>query len=373
MMRDTITPVDDECNTNNSDTNNSDTNNSDTNDSVYDECENFHLITTYEEWKKNTHIISNIIITNKITQEGFIQCNNEPWRILHNIVNYGGMKETLLGYIQAYQDFGEYDSEEILLDVLNQCYTDDYILYHLNYNEYLVHIDSQRIPMIYNSLNYTFTPFNAVIGNTILTENNYTRFCLSLSPNHNINTDVVDNILNSLITNEIKIQYKILMYNLIVRQATEQIIFYDSDELLLTEWIRNIFSVISPSAHILDSYQYYENPNILTINKYRCVIISTFQTSISIKKQMEKFCELGFQNIIVHQKKKRKRNDMYNILNYKNYLKSNHSELVQCLKEEYNYDPIQWEQDIQYSDNIFSRQRLFQTNYLKWCCVKYES
>ena len=61
---------------------------------------------------------------------------------------------------------------------------------------------------------------------------------------------------------------------------------------------------------------------------------------------------------------------MYNIANFRKYLQDNKEILLKYIKEEYNYEPDNWNYLIQYGDNIFYSEKMLLTNFLKWCCIK---
>jgi len=270
-----------------------------------------------------------------------------------------------------------YDDNKIFQDTIEKCHVKVNILnfYNLNYYEYVFSI--HRHPshtsdyVIFNSVNFTFTYVDDLINNKILTgEDSGGRI---LFVKHVVNVSIVDDILNSLITCEIKVQFKILVYNLIVKQEEDQIIFYDYNNCLLTTWIRDLLYSISNNKFYIESHQYYENKlefkKIFKKSKLRCVIISKDSKDIpTIETQIKDFCKLGFKNIIVCQNNKI--NTMYNIVNFRTYLQDNKELLIKCIKNENNYQPECWESSIKFDDDIFYNSKLLLTNFLKWCCTK---
>ena len=268
----------------------------------------------------------------------------------------------------------EYNINKILQDIINKCYIKKRCdFYNLNYHEYVLSACSHSSTspyVMFDSVNFTFTAIDELINNKILTGKDSGRRSFYLKNSVNINC--VNDILNSLITNEIKLQYKKLVYNLIVKQEEKQIIFYDYNDCLLTTWIRDLLYSISGNKFYVHSHYYYENKlgfkNLLKTQKPRCVIIDKY-TNISIEKQIKDLCKLGFRNIIVCQNDKT--NNMYNITNFRKYLHDNSDILMKLIKEENNYEAINisWESEIQHDDNIFYRQGLLLTNFLKWCCI----
>ena len=268
----------------------------------------------------------------------------------------------------------EYNVNKIYQDIINKCYVKSCDFYNLNYHEYAFHNINKNYSdyVIINCSNFTFTGVDDLINNKILTGK--VSGCIrSIYIKNIVNISIVNDILNSLISNEIKIQYKKLAYNLIVKQEEKQIIFYDYNECLLTTWIMGVLHSISGYNFYVKSYEYYENKSEfkkkLKTKKYRCVIIGNHNVPpILIETQINDFIKLGFKNIIVC--KNDKKNTMYNIENFRKYLHDNKEILLKCIKEENNYVPINsWDCELQHDDNIFYKSDLLLTNFFKWCCV----
>lgn len=390
-------------------------------------------IQTYEEWIKYNDI-SKIIITTK-NGKGFLKFKDQPWHLLSDL--YG---EDLFGYINhnlpcvqrmivpenklvstsekcnlvyqhkhkvtnsiitfdAFNELSvqdkknyesiinntykyiqvEYNIDKIYQDTLIKCYDKKCEFYNLNYNEYVVcDVTGPRKTMYvgFNSLNFTFTPFDKFINNKILTNDDCGEGFLYVK--NVVDVDIVNNILNSLIKNEIKLQYKKLVYNLIVRQEEELNIFYDYNNCLLTEWITNTLYKLSGHKFYVNSRDYYDNKTefrtLWKKQKPRCVIIRITRDDkrskqIAIEKQIKDFIKLGFRNIIVCQHDKT--NNMYNIANFRKYLTDNKELLMKCIKEENsNYKPTDSETDIKFDDDVFYKPCMFLTNFLKWGCFK---
>jgi hypothetical protein len=267
---------------------------------------------------------------------------------------------------------GEYNVNKIYQDIIKKCYVKRCDFYNLNYHEYACSNINKNYSdyVIINCSNFTFTGVDELISNKILTGKDSGKRHIYIK--NIVNISIVNDILNSLISNEIKIQYKKLAYNLIVKQEEKQIIFYDYNECLLTTWIRDLLYSISGYNFIVYSYEYYDNKTEfkkkLKTNKYRCVVIGTSNVPISIETQFKDFSKLGFKNIIVC--KTDKTNTMYNIENFRKYLHDNKEILLKCIKEENNYVPTSsWDCVIQHDDNIFYHSDLLLTNFFKWCCL----
>ena len=397
-----------------------------------DEEETPYQITTYEEWLKYNKI-SKVIITNK-KGEGYIRFKGQLWREFYDKTRFDFNEdmEDLSGFIQCNQPelrkmvmpeiglvswsemmdllyhykhkitgeiitwnahckitntdqenyisldknskyrfaYVECDVDKIYQDILKKCYNPKYDVYELKYHEYAISKcgGSSVEYFIFNSLTFTFTPIDELIDNKILTTQYSCR--RSLYVKDVVDVSVVDDILNSLINDEIKRQYKKLVYNLLVDFKEKQIIFYDYNECLLTTWIRDILYTIKGSNMYVFSYHYYDNKiefkKQLKNNKPRCVIIKQYKY-ISIETQINDFCKLGFKAIIVCQDVTK--NNMYNMVNFRKYLQDNKDALIKLIKNENNYDIESWGNEIQHDDCVFYSQRLLLTNYLKWCCA----
>ena len=273
----------------------------------------------------------------------------------------------------------EYDDYRIEKDTIEKCYVKNPKFYNLSYNEYLVNLNlpnnynSSGNDFILDSKALTFTPIDQVIQNKILTDEHSTAFFVHIKNNESfsiINTEIVNNILDSLISPENKSKYKKLVNNILV-EPTDKIIFYDYNECLLTTWITDILISISKKSYV-HAIEYYDNKNdfkkLLKKHKYRCAIISNQNyTKKSIEKQIEDFDKLGFRNIIVKQYYNNNSN-MYNLKKFKRYLHNNEKLLCKYIKDEINYDITDWKQEIHFDDDIFSNKQLLFTNFLKWCC-----
>jgi len=391
-----------------------------------------YQITTYEEWIKYNGI-SEIIITKK-NGKGFFRFKGQLWRelwhefdkdnedllmiieynqgavrkmvrpnnilVYHNemmnaIHNYKNkatneiitwekfselnkIEKEDYNYLSKKDDYTfidvEYNVNQIFQDIIKKCYVKSYDFYNLNYYEYIFPIRNEESYsstkyVIFNSITFTFTPVDELINNKILTKKHCGERFVNVK--NIVNIDFVNDILNSLITPEIKLQYKKLVYNLIVKQEEEQIIFYDYNKCLLTTWIRDLLYTISNTKFYVDSCEYYENKlefkKLLKTKKPRCVIINNYK-NITIKNQIDEFCKLGIINIIVCQNDKT--NTMYNISNYRKYLNVNKESLMKCIKEENNCKPTRnWDHETLFDDDIFYMSDLLLTNFLKWCCM----
>ena len=276
----------------------------------------------------------------------------------------------------------EYDEDKIYNDILKKCFVNkkNCEFYDLNYhsyvfpiyaNEYVNDRESELKHVIFNSLNLTFNSVDELLSNKILTSDN--RGIATFYVNNNIDINIVDDILNSLINHDIKLQYKNLLYNLIVKQDDEQITFYDFNERLLTTWAKDLLDSITKNNNYIYSSGHYENisQSKKDIKKYkpRFVIIDINTQEFSIEKQKKDFSKLGINIFIVH--KNDKQNTMYNLIKFKNYLQDNKDILINILKIQHNFECANdWKSYIEQNyDLIFYQSELFLTNFLKWSCI----
>ena len=157
----------------------------------------------------------------------------------------------------------ENDVDKIFQDTIKQCFTKNVEFYQLKYYEYCISMysvepGSPSETYIFNALNFTFTSVNEIIHDKILTEGSQGGRCLCLK--QSVNTNIVDEILNSLISHRTKLQYKRLMYRLLVSQEENQIIFYDnSSNYLLTSWVTTILDALSRTRLYMHSNKYYDD------------------------------------------------------------------------------------------------------------------
>ena len=303
---------------------------------------------------------------NKTTDQVITEQEYSKLSIIEAKKNYTFIsKEKDYKFIEA-----EYNCEKILEDTIKKCYSKNYKFYNLEYYEYTFPVyeeESKHVQyVIFNSEKFTFTPVDKLIDNKILTYEKCGQRNVFIK--NNVNIDIVDHILNSLITPETKAQYKNLMLNLIVK-SQGQIIFYDYNECLLSEWTKDVLYTIGNCEYIT-SREFYENKSevkkTFKTQKPKCVVICKLE-KISIKKQISDFSKLGFRNIIVCQNEQG--NTMYNRINFRKYLDDAKDVLMKYIKEENNYHPESWENEIRYDNDIFYSSKLLFTNFLKWCCI----
>jgi hypothetical protein len=153
-------------------------------------------------------------------------------------------------------------------------------------------------------------------------------------------------------------------------------IFYDYNEQLLSTWINDTLYTILGNYAAVESHNYYDNKkefikNLKNINP-RCVFIytsvqysnGTVKKYKSAEQQIDEFKKLGCKNFIVKQNDKNM--NMYNLTNFRNYLKENKEIIINLGKTKGNDNEVRFVHD----DEIFYTQGLLQADFLKFCCTK---
>jgi hypothetical protein len=369
-----------------------------------------YTITTYEEWIKYSPFES-VIITSK-KGKGYIKFKGSLWLELHvkndmdetrvedlmGFVSYHNNNQPVLYKnkstkepIQCCLDIPktfrnvediyntyfevEYDNNKICKDIIKKCFNKEPTYYIQKYNEYDVSMwnSGECIPHIFDSLNFRLTPVTDIdcFKEQILIGGCRFSFGEIKNSINDLNTIVVDNILDSLITVQIKSQYKKLMYNLLVKNDENEIIFYDDNECFLSSWTTNLLLKLTSDDDIYQcSRNYYKDKKEFKKQlknykpkKHRCIIINTILTPI--ETQIKDFRELGFKIFIIQQKEIR--NSIYDIVKYKKFLIENQETIINYIQDEEAKSIYRPDDIVDY--DIFELYRLLVRNFLKWCCV----
>jgi hypothetical protein len=365
-------------------------------------------IKTYEEWIKYTKI-AGIVITNKTKGEGYFRFKGQLWRELYDKNRFDFDEknmEVLSEVIEWNQPIlwkidscssellhdkklheqkrqyklvisVDYNVKEICKDIIKKCYIGNCEYYELKPYEYVFQStnpdtdETMRVAYtIFNSQTFTFNDVDMLINNKILTSTHAGGRCVLVKNTCDVN--IVDNILDTLIEHDIKHKYKTLLRNLIVKPNEKRIIFYDSDECLMTTFVTDLLFTILGSGAYVSSDEYYHNKkdfiNNIKITKPICILIKNIQ-GIKLETQLNTFEKIGFKNIIVYDCYQQTRKPIYNIAKYKNYLQENKQQLMNLIKEENHYEVEHWDSEIYHNDSIFYNSRLLMTNFLRWSCI----
>ena len=258
----------------------------------------------------------------------------------------------------------EYDVEKIYQDTLKKCLNKNYEVYDLQYHEYAI-LNSATTGLLFNSLNGRFTPIDELINNNFLHEKIRGPRSLKCDDITRVNTSIVDDIISSLINDDIKNDYKKLAYSLIVKPDDTQVIFYDYDKCLLSYWLIELLWTLGRSNHLyVRSFEYYENKlefkKLLKQNKPRCVIIDA-NRQVEFETQIKVFSKLGFKKIIV--RKYGEKTKFHNVVNFQKYISDNKERIA----DNFICDHYCPNEECENYDELFYKENMLFVNYLKWC------
>lgn len=336
-----------------------------------DSDDSFEYKTIYKDWLNETGM--KIIITNKKTAEGYLKWRQEglwdhSYDCLSDISSCAhGINDICPSDIYSSAD----DSDLLDKNIIETCYTKNVKLYQLKYNEYLLPIlfypyERGFKYYILETTKFILYEIEDVVKTEILVYNGFDANILYIKNIDNIRINIIDDILDKMIDIPVKLQYKQLMYNILVKQV-KTIIFYDCKRNgWLRSWIINVSYKLS--IEYLDSPDYYKNKRegkkFIKNNKPRFVIVSKEKLQPSIEKQIDEFTKLGFKNIIVTVDNTDKRvQNRYKLSmdSFEEYLKEN---VLNYVKDEYDCD-----RSVIWIDEVFFCGNLLLTNFIKWCCT----
>lgn len=319
-------------------------------------------IKSFDNYLKYSSSVSNIIITNKETLEGYIQFKNCLWK---KINNKDCISNNLVYFLTNNTDH-IIDKKRLINDICKKCYNNNPMFYKLSINEYIIRVSKHDY--ILDIKNFVIRNCGSDIDNTILVDTNkYLQRIFSNTQSCIQNTDIniVDSILKSLIEDENIIEnYKELCYNTIVSQK-KTIIFedYSNTNHLLTHWLKSLINRLSNNTAIYfddnEKNNYKDRFNI--IKPKLVIILGKYMTNDKINDTIDLLKLLGVKNIIVLYSNKC-------IYNYDKYLKflTDNKEYISSLfmtssNTIYDYFPSN-------HDDIFYFSYMLSNNYLKWCC-----
>ena len=312
-------------------------------------------IINYEDYSKIFRF-NKIIITNKKKQIGYLRFHkNQSWRQISD--ESTAYKSTLQEFIEANSKSQikgpknkwiniKYNFGAICNDIVNKCYVKKVSIYEPLYHKYAVNfLKSDGNPRkiyecIFDALNNIFITdyFDDII------------YVDKTGSGHRFNPDAisihfVDNILDLLITQELKAQYKKLARSLIIKEENEEIIFYDSDNYLLTDWITELLCWLSAKE------------GKITYNRYTKICANNEMTLKQINKLIKQKDLHYSKNIIIRTNWSR-----YNIAKCEEYLYNN-IEILSYLKEKANdRSPCVTLWD------LFTHEHLLMSEFLRWVC-----
>jgi hypothetical protein len=340
---------------------------------------NHIYINNYEDFIKYNVIFEKILIIEKNKCVGYIKLSKDLLmydikneKLLFEYINYYKVDKTIQ-YINKLtnETILNYDINKIIEDIIQKCYISkkELNIYDLPYNEYLLQAfkppqteqeallnECSYYYYILNLLDFSFSKITEeFINNRIITYNLCKTDTVSIHIKNKINISIVEDIIDSLISNERKIEYKKFIYNLIVKPNGEQNIFYDYNECYLTTWICEIFNKIHTNDII--------NP---AKNRYQ-FIDGELMDDIEINKQIDEYVVMGCKNFII--KKKDIEKTKMNVDNFNNYLRINDQRIIDCITNEIYYIYM-YNSRHTLNEFIFMNGNILFTNFLKWCtCV----
>lgn len=253
-------------------------------------------VNTYTDMVKYNDWPINIVLTND-NYEGYIRtCKYQPWRILsnkydinfnedtmetledfltHNLNHHIFKNKTNNTYVNNYNQLKNtddynvyhlnYNMNKIILDIKNKCLKKKVKFYNLLYNEYLVVTEGCKY-FIFDSINFSFNSIeninNVLCGTTDLYTN--------IIPDNNINISIIDECLGSFLTSEHIIHFKKFMYHLLVKPLNIDNIFMEGKYTYLSNLAHKFLRKIIP-------------------DKYDCINPNTFKNETKLQKYIDNY------------------------------------------------------------------------------------
>ncbi len=264
-----------------------------------------------------------------------------------------------------------YNYNKIKEDIIKKCYNNEIKIYNLKYNEYEVNINygTKTETKIYNSKENKFDEIENYDKQGIIIQNNpYGTFKLFYVSNK-IETEIVENILKSLIRDEnILKKYNEICYSIFVKENSSVNIFYDYYDNVrqpyLSIWLRDLYVSLTEEEYITSTKYYGDLKKYNSIIKKktpRFVIIN--DNSISYDKMINHFVSNGIKNIIIVIRDKTK--NIYDEKNYIDFLESNKKMIKEQLIMKDQIEKI-----FRHYEDIFFCGDLLAMNFFKWCCTE---
>lgn len=366
-----------------------------------DEEDKIIEVNTYNEFMKHTFItdIIIIIITDKKKEEGYLKYPNHIWIRIWEKNRTDDNAETLSLWLENNSmddSLYKFNYKNIIQDICDKCYIEQPYIYQLKYNEFIIKCDG-NLDLILNTKSFTIKNCDEDIDNNIILNVGAGERVLYLSNEtyiDNIDTNIIDDILSSLINDKNIIdQYRKLCYNILVEQK-QTIIFEDYSHkcCLLSTWLNDlIFSICSEGhpygykcnfdekqkAHYLKAFK-KDKPRVVFIDDIYVKDKKTYRyNKTQIKKHIEFLKDLGIKNIVVNYSIN---NNQYNYKKYIEYIVENKEIIKQMFPiiQDKNYLDIRYypdandidrETNLCNYDDIFYLTNMLFNNFLKWCCT----
>ena len=193
---------------------------------------------------------------------------------------------------------------------------------------------------------------------------------MKLNNTEHINTEIVDDIMNSLISDKNIIQqYKRLCHNILV-ECSDTIVFYDyaSKHNIFTTWINDVvYSICKNDKCHFDRDKKHCYSRDFKTNKPRLMIINELYminnreyktyTKKELNNIIREILDLGIKNVIVTSKNANK--NYYDYKKFSDYMNVNEERILKTTKcEDSGY----------YNEDVFYKPSLLLNNFIKWCC-----
>lgn len=318
-------------------------------------------INSFDKYLKYSINISNIVITDTQTLEGYIKFKNCLWKKINNI---DSISDNLVYFLDNNITY-PINKNSLISDICKKCYNNNPSFYTLSPNEYIIRLSKHDY--ILNVKTFMIKNCGIDIDYKILIDTNKYLSHIFVSNDSyikNIDTNIVDNILNSLIQDEnIIINYKNLCYNTIVEQK-DTIIFedYSYTNHLLTNWLKCLLNrLTNKTAIYFDDIEKNNYVHYFNIIKPKLVIINgKYLTKNIIDENIKLLIELDIKNIIILYSNK----CMYKYDTYSKFLIDNREYISSLfMSSNIKHDYTQGDYD-----DIFYFSYMLSNNYLKWCC-----
>lgn len=350
---------------------------------VNNDSEPIYYVSTCAEWMKWNNI-ETILITNKIGK-GYLKFKNQLLRVLVDNTHpeFGSdYQEDLMAFIQ-YNERGPNgifdgilylnDCKRIYEDVIKTKFVKPPLFYTLCHYECIVHLKNTDEYAVLDCRTFTIFPIDEFEKERGYILPGFTSTPLYIS--ENINTEIVESILHSLVSANTVNEYKRIMYNLFVHPIYT-IVFYDEmhkskhnwSSYILSEWIISLFDKLTTHGNkLFHSSEYYYDPQIFNTlikkGKYRCVIITPHK-KYTIEKQIKLFRSKEIKTIIVRDPMHTNaREPMYNIPTCVQYITEHWDTICPLIRNTNSSIPPGIVGDI-FDNSSYLNEYLF-----KWGCI----
>lgn len=320
-----------------------------------------YMIKTYENFLNKSQKVHKIIITDKHKKTGYIRFNNSVWYKIASVNDKKMDAEKLIGWLQ--HNCSEEIAKRILInDVCNKCYVNECNKYVMKYNEYM--ISGENGVEILDVSTFNHIKYKDVCETKFITSD----ICVSSMniPNTPINTNIVNEIIESLIIDKKNINnYKHFCKACVVEQQKNNY-FIDDSRQMMTIWLRDLlYSMIGcNSVCIIDFGEFSLSKKWMkeNINLNARLFVVNYVPDTHIDKTLSELTNLGCNNIMFTTSSD---DHVYDDAKFKTYIDNNKYILTQMLTNGYK---INWDDLCEVMNYIFCSCGALRINYLRWIC-----